>query len=132
MASLRLYVGSLPYVAQKLEVEQLFVDNDLPIKKVDISIDPFTGRNPGYSFVDFHTIEDAERALETCRASESVDDQSKSITIRNGAETLLVLVSQRKSMKELDTFARCRASTSTAMPTFSIVGPALMKHRHVG
>ncbi|KAI7566851.1 hypothetical protein KC316_g12457, partial [Hortaea werneckii] len=65
MAGLRLYVGSLPYVAQKLEVEQLFVDNDLPIKKVDISIDPFTGRNPGYCFVDFHTIEDAERALET-------------------------------------------------------------------
>ncbi|RMY33003.1 hypothetical protein D0865_14582 [Hortaea werneckii] len=65
MASLRLYIGSLPYVAQKLEVEQLFVDNDLPIKKVDISIDPFTGRNPGYCFVDVHTIEDAERALET-------------------------------------------------------------------
>ncbi|KAI6891769.1 hypothetical protein KC318_g16149 [Hortaea werneckii] len=65
MAGLRLYVGSLPYVAQRLEVEQLFVDNDIPIKKVYISIDPFTGRNPGYSFVDFHTIEDAERALET-------------------------------------------------------------------
>ncbi|GAB1742649.1 hypothetical protein NU219Hw_g8363t1 [Hortaea werneckii] len=64
MAEPRLYVGSLPYVAQKLEVEQLFVENDLPIKKVDISIDPFMGRNPGYCVVDFHTIEDAERALQ--------------------------------------------------------------------
>ena len=31
MAGLRFYVGSLPYVAQKLEIEQLFVDNDLPM-----------------------------------------------------------------------------------------------------
>ncbi|KAI6829198.1 hypothetical protein KC332_g5337 [Hortaea werneckii] len=65
MAGLRLYVGSLPYAAQKLEIEQLFADNDLPIKRVDISIDPFMGRNPGYCFVDFHTTEDAEHALET-------------------------------------------------------------------
>ncbi|KAI6794910.1 hypothetical protein KC363_g4559 [Hortaea werneckii] len=65
MAGLRLYVGSLPYAAQKMEIEQLFADVDLSIKRVDISIDPFTGRNPGYCFVDFYTIDDAERALES-------------------------------------------------------------------
>ncbi|KAI7277784.1 hypothetical protein KC345_g6417 [Hortaea werneckii] len=64
MAGLRLYVGSLPYAAQKLEIEQLFVDNAHPFKRVDISIDPFTGRNTGYCFVDFQTTEDAEHALE--------------------------------------------------------------------
>ncbi|KAI7499470.1 hypothetical protein KC367_g4483 [Hortaea werneckii] len=65
MTGLRLYVGSLPYAAQKLEIEQLFADDDLTIKKVDISIDPFMGRNPGYYFVDLYTIDDAERALES-------------------------------------------------------------------
>lgn len=29
MTGLRLYVGSLPYAAQKLEIEQLFADDDL-------------------------------------------------------------------------------------------------------
>lgn len=33
-------------------------------KTIDISIDPFTGRNPSYCFVDFHTAEDAQKALE--------------------------------------------------------------------
>ena len=32
-------------------------------KNIDISIDPFTGRNPSYCFVDFHTPEDASLAL---------------------------------------------------------------------
>ncbi|RMY76744.1 hypothetical protein D0864_09582 [Hortaea werneckii] len=64
VAGLRLYVGSLPYAAQKLDIEQLFIDNALPFKRVDISIDPFTGRNPGYCFVDFQTTEDTAHALE--------------------------------------------------------------------
>ena len=32
-------------------------------KNVDISIDPFTGRNPSYCFVDFNTTHDAIHAL---------------------------------------------------------------------
>lgn len=32
---------------------------------IDMSTDPFTGRNPSYCFVDFRTTEDAQRALET-------------------------------------------------------------------
>ena len=33
-------------------------------KNIDISIDPFNGRNPSYCFADFHTQADADHALE--------------------------------------------------------------------
>lgn len=33
-------------------------------KNIDISIDPFTGRNPSYCFVDFYAQEDANQALQ--------------------------------------------------------------------
>ena len=34
-------------------------------KKIVMSIDPFTGRNPSYCFVDLYRVEDAARALKT-------------------------------------------------------------------
>ncbi|KAK4609327.1 hypothetical protein CLAFUW4_14657 [Fulvia fulva] len=74
----RLYVGNLPYVAQKHDIERLFEDNNINIesptllfadhslsKKIDMSIDPFTGRNPSYCFVDFHDHETAQQVLNT-------------------------------------------------------------------
>ncbi|EME38616.1 hypothetical protein DOTSEDRAFT_75395 [Dothistroma septosporum NZE10] len=61
----RMYVGNLPYVAQKHDIEQLFDHNNITIKKIDMSIDPFTGRNPSYCFVDFYDHETAERAMIT-------------------------------------------------------------------
>ena len=61
----RLYVGNLPYVAQQSEVEKLFVDCNIPIKDIDMSIDPFTGRNPSYCFVDLHDADDANSAMQT-------------------------------------------------------------------
>ena len=61
----RLYVGNLPYAAQPQEVEQLFSASNIPVANIDMSIDPFTGRNPSYCFVDFSLREDAVRALET-------------------------------------------------------------------
>lgn len=61
----RLYVGNLPYVAQQNEVEKLFADSNIPIKNIDMSIDPFIGRNPSYCFVDFDHPEDARRAMDT-------------------------------------------------------------------
>ena len=35
----------------------------LDSERIDIAIDPFTGRNPSYCFVDLHTKEQAERAM---------------------------------------------------------------------
>ncbi|GIZ43216.1 hypothetical protein CKM354_000645000 [Cercospora kikuchii] len=59
----RLYVGNLPYSAQREDIEKLFADNNFEITKVDISIDSFSGRNPSYCFVEFRSQEDAERAM---------------------------------------------------------------------
>ncbi|CAJ2510931.1 Uu.00g065560.m01.CDS01 [Anthostomella pinea] len=68
----RLYVGNLPYVAQKAEIEQLFADNNVEIRSIDMSIDPFNGRNPSYFFVDFHTQDQANRAMETMQGKPEV------------------------------------------------------------
>ncbi|GIZ41405.1 hypothetical protein CKM354_000471000 [Cercospora kikuchii] len=61
----RLYVGNLPYVAQKRDIEALFQKHDVTVKNIDISIDPFTGRNPSYCFVDFYDQETAHHVLDT-------------------------------------------------------------------
>ena len=63
--SCRLYIGNLLYQVQPEEIEGLFAQHDIPIKHLDISVDPFTGRNPSYCFVDFPTRLDATKALET-------------------------------------------------------------------
>ncbi|KAF7984797.1 hypothetical protein HWV62_11800 [Athelia sp. TMB] len=59
----RLYVGNLVYKAQEEDIEKLFSENGFSIAKIDMSIDPFTGRNPSYCFVDLETAEDASRAM---------------------------------------------------------------------
>ncbi|KAM5449874.1 hypothetical protein MaudCBS49596_004636 [Microsporum audouinii] len=71
----RLYIGNMPYMAKKEDVVALFNDTgdllsskgrpEVPykIERIDISIDPFTGRNPSYCFVDLETADQAERAM---------------------------------------------------------------------
>ncbi|KAK4615935.1 hypothetical protein CLAFUW4_10256 [Fulvia fulva] len=61
--SIRLYVGSLPYQARLSDVEDLFSQHKIAVQNIDIFIDPFTGRNPGYCFIDFWTPNDAREAL---------------------------------------------------------------------
>ncbi|KAK4553304.1 hypothetical protein LTR86_009604 [Recurvomyces mirabilis] len=61
----RLYVGNLPYVAQKADVADFFAKNNVEVLNIDISIDSFTGRNPSYCFVDFGTEEAASQARQT-------------------------------------------------------------------
>ena len=58
----RLWVGNLPWVARKVEVEQLFQDYKIPFK-IDFSTDPFDGRNPSFCFVNFDNQHDADQAL---------------------------------------------------------------------
>ncbi|KAF2182962.1 hypothetical protein K469DRAFT_711318 [Zopfia rhizophila CBS 207.26] len=53
----RIYVGNMPYMAKKSDVEALFEEAGLTIENIDISIDPFTARNPSYCFVDL--VDDA-------------------------------------------------------------------------
>ncbi|KAA8646906.1 hypothetical protein EYZ11_007545 [Aspergillus tanneri] len=59
----RLYVGNMPYTARSEDVQALFTAAEFPIERIDIAIDPFTGRNPSYCFVDLETKELAERAI---------------------------------------------------------------------
>ncbi|KAB8234113.1 RNA recognition motif domain-containing protein [Aspergillus alliaceus] len=59
----RLYVGNMPYTAKSEDVQALFDAAEFPIERIDIAIDPFTGRNPSYCFVDLETKELAEKAM---------------------------------------------------------------------
>ncbi|KAL1961925.1 hypothetical protein VTN77DRAFT_754 [Rasamsonia byssochlamydoides] len=59
----RLYVGNMPYMAKKEDVEALFAGGDYKIERIDISIDPFTGRNPSYCFVELETKDQADKAM---------------------------------------------------------------------
>lgn len=59
----RLYVGNMPYIAKTKDVEALFAEDDYQIEHINMSIDPYTGRNPSYCFVELATKEQANRAL---------------------------------------------------------------------
>ena len=59
----RLYVGNLLYSAQKDDILQFFNENGFNVANISMSIDPETGRNPSYCFVDFDNPEDASRAM---------------------------------------------------------------------
>ncbi|KAK4193237.1 hypothetical protein QBC35DRAFT_527295 [Podospora australis] len=60
----RIYVGSLDYFAKPADVESLLQETGLDHKKIHISIDPISGRNPGYCFVEFGTHEEAANSLD--------------------------------------------------------------------
>lgn len=60
----RIYVGNLPYDAKVNDIRGLFADISYQIKDISMSIDPMTGRNPSYCFVDFTTKEAAEKTIQ--------------------------------------------------------------------
>ncbi|KAL2199422.1 hypothetical protein P885DRAFT_31696 [Corynascus similis CBS 632.67] len=67
----RIYLGNLLYSVKPGDVEDMlrqagFGDS---LDKLHISIDPISGRNPGYCFAEFVTRDEAERALETLPGS---------------------------------------------------------------
>ncbi|KAK3347097.1 hypothetical protein B0T25DRAFT_507800 [Lasiosphaeria hispida] len=60
----RIYLGNLLYSVEPADIEALLKELDLgQYDKIHISVDPISGRNPGYCFVEFNAREDAERAL---------------------------------------------------------------------
>ncbi|KAK3363144.1 hypothetical protein B0T25DRAFT_575771 [Lasiosphaeria hispida] len=60
----RIYLGNLLYSVTPNDIEGLLQELDLgQYEKIHISVDPISGRNPGYCFVEFKAREDAERAL---------------------------------------------------------------------
>ncbi|KAI5198166.1 RNA-binding domain-containing protein [Aureobasidium subglaciale] len=61
--SKRIYIGNLPYAAQAEDVEQYLEEAGFQIERLDMSTDPFTGRNPSYCFAELFSVEEAERAI---------------------------------------------------------------------
>jgi RNA recognition motif-containing protein len=62
----RIYLGNLLYSVQPGDVEDLLrqVGFEQSFEKLHISIDPISGRNPGYCFAEFISKEEADRALD--------------------------------------------------------------------
>ncbi|CZR58767.1 related to single-stranded DNA binding protein [Phialocephala subalpina] len=60
----RVYVGNLPYEATTKDIESLFKDIAEGVEAINISVDPMTGRNPSYCFVDFISSKLANRVME--------------------------------------------------------------------
>jgi RNA recognition motif-containing protein len=54
----------MPYEATSKDVEKLLEDVAAGIQAINISVDPMTGRNPSYCFVDFKSKELAEQVME--------------------------------------------------------------------
>lgn len=61
--SKRIYIGNLPYSAQAEDVERYLEEAGFQIERLDMSTDPFTGRNPSYCFAELFSVEEAERAI---------------------------------------------------------------------
>ncbi|KAK1829905.1 putative RNA recognition domain-containing protein [Podospora conica] len=61
----RIYVGNLLYSVTPTDIETLLQTAGFDYENIHISIDPVSGRNPGYCFVEFKTPETADAALQT-------------------------------------------------------------------
>ncbi|KAL2831416.1 hypothetical protein BDW59DRAFT_157844 [Aspergillus cavernicola] len=60
----RIYFGNMPYRAREHDVTTFLALANHIFTAIDISIDPFSGRNPSYCFVEFETKEQADHAME--------------------------------------------------------------------
>jgi len=60
----RIYMGNLLYSVKPVDVEEFLKHMGFGgYEKIHISVDPISGRNPGYCFVEFPTAAEAEAAL---------------------------------------------------------------------
>ncbi|KAI1826843.1 hypothetical protein F4861DRAFT_17619 [Xylaria intraflava] len=74
----RIYIGNLRYQAKPTDIADLLKANDLGhFNNIHISIDPFTGRNPSYCFVEFPEAESATKAIETLEGKELLGREVK-------------------------------------------------------
>lgn len=61
----RIYLGNLLYRVKPESIEEMLETEGFgeEVESIHISVDPVTGRNPGYCFIDFKTLDAAQRAL---------------------------------------------------------------------
>ncbi|ATY66925.1 RNA recognition domain-containing [Cordyceps militaris] len=68
--SKRIYLGNLLYSVKPGTIEEMLHEGGFGnFEKIHISVDPVSGRNPGYCFVDFPDKASADLALETLDVS---------------------------------------------------------------
>ncbi|XWW98803.1 hypothetical protein V2A60_006806 [Cordyceps javanica] len=68
--SKRIYLGNLLYSVKPGTIEEMLNEGGFGnFEKIHISVDPVSGRNPGYCFVDFPDKASADHALETLDVS---------------------------------------------------------------
>jgi RNA recognition motif-containing protein len=60
----RIYVGNLVYQAQPSDITDHFTAAGYTVSRLAMSMDPFTGRNPSYCFVELDSKEAAEDAMQ--------------------------------------------------------------------
>ncbi|CAK7221306.1 hypothetical protein SCUCBS95973_004449 [Sporothrix curviconia] len=66
----RIYLGNLLYATKPNEIEQALEEHGFGnYVQIHVSVDPVSGRNPGYCFVDFQDRETAEAALTDLNAT---------------------------------------------------------------
>jgi RNA recognition motif-containing protein len=74
----RVYLGNLNYNAKPQDVEEFLTAHQFAgPEKIHISVDPISGRNPGYCFVEFADRETAERAISTLDGQDFWGRESK-------------------------------------------------------
>ncbi|KAK4129164.1 hypothetical protein N657DRAFT_562231 [Parathielavia appendiculata] len=63
----RIYIGNLLYSVKPADVEDLLRQSgfEQSFERLHISVDPISGRNPGYCFAEFTTRDEAGRALDS-------------------------------------------------------------------
>jgi RNA recognition motif-containing protein len=74
----------MPYQTTTKDVEKLFEDVLAGVQAINIAVDPMTGRNPSYCFVDFKTKEMAERVMEEY---DGRDFQHRPLKVKPGVRT---------------------------------------------
>jgi hypothetical protein len=69
----RIYLGNLLYRTTIEDIEELLKSNQFSFEKVHISIDPVSGRNPGYCFIEFPDKQTADRAIAELEGKEILE-----------------------------------------------------------
>ncbi|KAM3074122.1 hypothetical protein ACMFMF_006144 [Clarireedia jacksonii] len=59
----RIYLGNLLYRTTVEDLEEFLKSYQFSFEKIHISIDPFSGRNPGYCFIEFSDKDTADSAM---------------------------------------------------------------------
>ena len=66
----KLFVGNVPFQANEAELQQWFTQSGIPVTRVNVIRDHFSGESRGFGFVEVDRDEEAERAIETCNGRE--------------------------------------------------------------